>query len=419
MSLVYPLAKDPPWWLSRTVRGRPRRSQHRRPSVTWSATWRVDPSHPAVTQPGNRPSAARLALHGAVLSVVLASLPLTWLLPGLEVPAQTVAEPEVYVVSPTFETDELDPDSQPLAFEAVVAALVKPTLPPGPRLRVHRVEPGETLSSVAEQSGLNLDTLIWANELAEPDNLRVGIELLVPALDGVLHRVSPGDTLSELAAYYHADPQATAAANRLEPPYVILSGQRLLFPGGRMPTLVAAATSPSAPGSEAASLKPKPLPYPNDAAPEQAAFILSIAEAARASQRDTSVPASVAIAQAILETYWGSSRLARENQNFFGIKARERGGTDGTVWYNVWEVAGSRNLTSNEPFRAYKTMADSFVDHGRFFVENPRYAGALQVADDPRAFAREIARAGYATDPGYATKLIGLMDRFNLYAYDE
>jgi flagellar protein FlgJ len=163
---------------------------------------------------------------------------------------------------------------------------------------------------------------------------------------------------------------------------------------------------------------PKPLPAPPDATSQQGRFILTAAEAARESQRVTGVPASVTIAQAILETFWGTSRLARENNNYFGIKAREHPGTAGVVWYDVWEVINGASVMQSAPFRAYKSPADSFVDHGQFFQQNPRYAAALAARDDPRQFAREINRAGYATDPGYAPKLIGLMDRFNLYAYD-
>jgi flagellar protein FlgJ len=67
----------------------------------------------------------------------------------------------------------------------------------------------------------------------------------------------------------------------------------------------------------------------------------------------------------------------------------------------------------------YNSVAESFVDHGQFFLENRRYAAAMAARADPRQFAREINRAGYATDPAYATKLIGLMDRYDLYRFDE
>ena len=130
------------------------------------------------------------------------------------------------------------------------------------------------------------------------------------------------------------------------------------------------------------------------------------------------MPASVTIAQAILESNWGLSRLAHENANYFGIKARGQGGTAGVVWYDTWEVLDGENVIQRAPFRAYREPRDSFVDHGRFFLENPRYRAALAVRADPRAFAREISQAGYATDPAYAPKLIAYMDRFQLYAYD-
>ena len=131
------------------------------------------------------------------------------------------------------------------------------------------------------------------------------------------------------------------------------------------------------------------------------------------------MPASVTIAQAILESYWGSSRLAHDANNYFGIKAQTRGGTAGSVSFSVWEVLGGRNVAQWQAFRAYTTIADSFVDHGLFFVQNWRYASAMSARGDPKQFAREINRAGYATDPSYASKLIGLMDRYDLYRYDD
>jgi flagellar protein FlgJ len=145
----------------------------------------------------------------------------------------------------------------------------------------------------------------------------------------------------------------------------------------------------------------------------QEQFIASIAEAAVRSADETGVPASVTIAQAILESYWGSSRLAREANNYFGIKAQTRSGSAGSILFDVWEVIGGRNVVQTQAFRAYRSIEESFIDHGRFFVENSRYAAAMAARDNPRQFAREVNRAGYATDPSYASKLIGLMDRYN------
>jgi flagellum-specific peptidoglycan hydrolase FlgJ len=151
----------------------------------------------------------------------------------------------------------------------------------------------------------------------------------------------------------------------------------------------------------------------------QETFIDSIAQDAVISRRQTGVPASVTIAQAILESSWGKSRLAQEAKNYFGIKALgNKQGPAGVVFMQTWEVEDGEDLVKEEPFRAYSSAAESFTDHGKFFVDNKRYAEAMAAKGDPRQFAREINEAGYATDPSYAVKLISLMDKYNLYRFD-
>jgi Mannosyl-glycoprotein endo-beta-N-acetylglucosaminidase len=150
-----------------------------------------------------------------------------------------------------------------------------------------------------------------------------------------------------------------------------------------------------------------------------AEFIESVGAAAQRSMRSTSVPASVTVAQAILESDWGRSRLTRQGNNLFGIKALGGvAGPAGVVTLATWEHLGGGDVVVQAPFRAYYTLEQSIDDHGRFFTSNKRYAGALAVAGDARAFAQAVQDAGYATDPGYASKLIGLMDRYNLYRFD-
>jgi hypothetical protein len=151
---------------------------------------------------------------------------------------------------------------------------------------------------------------------------------------------------------------------------------------------------------------------------DQRAFIERIGAAARESQRAMGVPASVTIAQAILESNWGRSRLAREGKNLFGIKALNGPGSAGTISLPTWEHLDGRDVVVEQPFKAYASVDDSIKDHGEFFRRNRRYRAALAVAADARAFARAIHEAGYATDPAYPGKLIGLMDRFDLYRYD-
>jgi flagellum-specific peptidoglycan hydrolase FlgJ len=145
------------------------------------------------------------------------------------------------------------------------------------------------------------------------------------------------------------------------------------------------------------------------------AFIDRIAGDAIKSQRETGVPASVTMAQAILESGWGKSGLSTQANNFFGIKGK---GPAGSVTMRTREVFNGQSTYINAPFRKYNSPAESFADHGRFFTQNKRYATAMQHTNDAHRFAREIARAGYATDPKYASMLSGLINKHGLERFD-
>jgi mannosyl-glycoprotein endo-beta-N-acetylglucosaminidase len=148
-------------------------------------------------------------------------------------------------------------------------------------------------------------------------------------------------------------------------------------------------------------------------------FINAVGAAARVSMKTSGVPASVTVAQAILESDWGRSRLTQQGNNLFGIKALGGPGPDGVVTMATWEQTSSGDVIVQAPFRAYYTLEQSIDDHGKFFTSNKRYADAMAVASDARAFAKAIQNDGYATDPSYASKLIGLMDKYNLYQFDQ
>jgi flagellum-specific peptidoglycan hydrolase FlgJ len=147
---------------------------------------------------------------------------------------------------------------------------------------------------------------------------------------------------------------------------------------------------------------------------EQQTFIDMVAPLAQAAQARTKVPASVTIAQAILETVWGKHTIADAN-NLFGIKGT---GPAGSITVPTHEVVNGAETTVDAAFRKYHNIGESVEDHASFFLVNPRYAHALEVSSDPNAFAQEIQRAGYATDPDYAAKLISLMQEHNLYQYN-
>lgn len=146
--------------------------------------------------------------------------------------------------------------------------------------------------------------------------------------------------------------------------------------------------------------------------------------AAQETMRHYGIPASAVLAQAILESGWFQHHLG-EAHNYFGIKGSSSWGFVEVPTREYVPPRGWEQVMA--PFRRYPGMLESFLDHARFLVENPRYRPALAAAKNlqfstgerSRCFCREIARAGYATDPNYAQKLIQIMQDHDLYRYDE
>ncbi|MBW3084638.1 Exo-glucosaminidase LytG [Austwickia sp. TVS 96-490-7B] len=165
-----------------------------------------------------------------------------------------------------------------------------------------------------------------------------------------------------------------------------------------------------------------PLESTAQAAPakSQSTFIATLAPAARQSQRATGVPASVTLAQAILESGWGQSKLASQSNNYFGIKCLSGTGpyAKGCITMTTQECAKGKCSPQKASFRTYGTVAASMKDHGNFLRVNPRYAKAFSYTRNPDQFAREIHKAGYATSPTYAATLISVMRTYRLYLYD-
>lgn len=148
-------------------------------------------------------------------------------------------------------------------------------------------------------------------------------------------------------------------------------------------------------------------------------FVGRCVEPARETQRMYGVPASVTIAQAILESGWGGSELATRANNYFGIKCAAVASPHqiGCIDKATWEHLNGNDVTMTASFRRYASMRDSFLDHG-LFLTKPRYAAAFKAAT-PDEFARRIWQAGYATDPQYPAKLVRLMDQYELRQYDD
>jgi flagellum-specific peptidoglycan hydrolase FlgJ len=300
-------------------------------------------------------------------------------------------------------------------------------------------QPGETLLDIARRFGVTLASLLWNNDITSEDEVPAGQKLTVLPVRGVVHRVQAGETAATIAERYGIPIEVLATANGLPSSTALWPGQTLVVRGGSVPLQAAAGQANAAvvsgdqadptplasavqdvAGAVAAAMArpPEDLPAPKAGTAAQRQFILEIAAGARESDRVTGVPASVTLAQAILESDWGRSKLAREAKNLFGIKAHGRAGNAGVYDIQTWEVISGADVMVAATFKAYKGWADSIVDHGKWFHQQPRYSRALEVRDDPRAFARAINDAGYATDPAYSAKLITLMDRYDLYQYD-
>lgn len=142
-------------------------------------------------------------------------------------------------------------------------------------------------------------------------------------------------------------------------------------------------------------------------------FIKAIGPDATAAMKQTGIPASVAVAQAALESGWGASTLAQRGKNLFGIKA-DPSWKGPTVLYPTIEYVEGKRVTVQANWRVYVSWKDSMVDHIQFLYENPRYLPALRVRTDPEAFTNELQACGYATDPSYAAKINSIRRHWDL-----
>ncbi len=145
-------------------------------------------------------------------------------------------------------------------------------------------------------------------------------------------------------------------------------------------------------------------------------FIMRLSKPAAETQRKTSFPASITIAQAALESGWGESGLARAANNLFGIKADSRWRGE-TITLNTREFIRNQWVVVPAKWRKYTSWQASIDDHAAFLKLNPRYKACF-LCTTASAFAHALAQAGYATDPDYASKLIALMNRHQLQSLD-
>ncbi|CAN5167824.1 glucosaminidase domain-containing protein [soil metagenome] len=138
-------------------------------------------------------------------------------------------------------------------------------------------------------------------------------------------------------------------------------------------------------------------------------YINTYAEIAMEEMRLYNIPASITLAQGILESGAGRGELTRKANNHFGIKCHEWKGP--TVFHD--------DDSSKECFRKYNDPKYSYRDHSLFLAERKRYAGLFELdIEDYKGWAKGLREAGYATDRLYPNKLIDIIDRYQLHVYD-
>lgn len=138
-------------------------------------------------------------------------------------------------------------------------------------------------------------------------------------------------------------------------------------------------------------------------------YISTYSEMAVEQQARHGIPASITLAQGLLESAAGRSTLAVNGNNHFGIKCH-KGWTGDTLLRN--------DDAANECFRSYDNVSQSFDDHSRFLLKS-RYAPLFELDPlDYAGWARGLRQCGYATDPNYASRLITIIERYALYLFD-
>lgn len=139
-------------------------------------------------------------------------------------------------------------------------------------------------------------------------------------------------------------------------------------------------------------------------------YVAQFKDIAMSNMKNYGIPASIILAQGILESGAGRGDLAVSANNHFGIKCH-------SDW--TGDSVKHDDDSSQECFRKYNKVAESYMDHALFLKGKVRYASLFELdKDDYEAWARGLRKAGYATDPKYPDKLISYIERYNLAQYD-
>lgn len=140
-------------------------------------------------------------------------------------------------------------------------------------------------------------------------------------------------------------------------------------------------------------------------------YIASYAQMAQDQMRRYGIPASITLAQGLLESGAGQSMLAVKANNHFGIKV-------GMNWTGPFVLRDDDR--PDEKFRQYNNPGESYEDHSKFLLGSPRYQSLFLLSQtDYKGWAKGLKKCGYATSPTYAENLISIIERYDLTQYDK
>ncbi|PHQ58088.1 MAG: flagellar assembly peptidoglycan hydrolase FlgJ [Porticoccus sp.] len=143
-------------------------------------------------------------------------------------------------------------------------------------------------------------------------------------------------------------------------------------------------------------------------------FIQAVWDDAVVAAGELGLDPAVLVAQSALETGWGKKVIqaadGSSSFNLFGIKVGNGWRGDSSI-VNTMEFRDGLAALEKAAFRVYDSLSSAFKDYVSFLKNNPRYQGALEKVSDSKAFLTELQQAGYATDPKYAEKILGILER--------
>ena len=146
-------------------------------------------------------------------------------------------------------------------------------------------------------------------------------------------------------------------------------------------------------------------------------YIAKYKDIAVSEMHRTGIPASITLAQGYLESRYGNSSLATKANNHFGIKCHD---WKGKTFYIVDDDRDENGKLIKSCFRVYENAEDSYIDHSEFLTGRSRYAKLFDLrSTDYEGWAKGLRECGYATNPKYASLLINIVERYELYDYDK